>query len=79
MKLSSIQLHEDTKEKLENKKIHPRESYDSVLRRILENEKIPSIEEMFRQGDKLKQNKKYATKEIIEMSHELRGKIEPIP
>ena len=79
MKLSSIQLHEDTKEKLENKKIHSRESYDSVIRRILENEKIPSIEEMFRQGDKIKQKKKYATEEIIEMSHELRGKSEPIP
>ena len=78
MKLSSIQLYEDTKEKLENKKIHPRESYDSVLRRILENEKIPSIEEMFRQGDNIKQKKKYATEEIIEMSHELRGKSEPI-
>jgi len=79
MKLSSIQLHEDTKEILENKKIYPRESYDSVLKRMLENEKIPPMEKMFQQGDNIKQKKKYTTKEIIDMSHALRGKSDPIP
>jgi len=79
MKLSSIQLHEDTKDKLENKKIYPRESYDSVLRRMLESEKIPPMEKMFQQGDNIKQKKKYTTKEIIDMSHALRGKNDPIP
>jgi|TARA_Y100000294_G_scaffold44656_1_gene41253 hypothetical protein len=74
LKLSSIQLYEDTKRKLGNRKIHPRESYDSVLKRILENEKIPSIEEMFRQGDKIKQSKKYTTKDVIVISHGMRGK-----
>jgi len=74
MKLTTIQLHEDTKEKLEDRKVYPRESYDSVLKRMLENEEIPSMEEMFRIGDNLKQKKKYSTEEVIELSHRLRGK-----
>ena len=74
LKLSSIQLYEDTKKKLGNKKIHPRESYDTVIKRILEQEKLPSMEEMFMIGDKLKQKKNYTTKEVITISHELRGK-----
>ncbi len=72
MKLTSIQLYEETKRKLEDKKIHPRESYDSVLKRVLENEKLPSMEEMFRLGDELRQKKKYTTKDVIEISHGLR-------
>ena len=74
MKLTTIQLDEGTKNKLENKKIHPRESYDSVLKRILENERLPSMEEMFQKSDKIKQKKKYTTSEIIEISHGLRAK-----
>jgi len=73
MKISSIQVYEDTKLKLERKKVHPRESYDSVLKRILETEKIPSMQEMFEYGDRLKQIKKYSTKEVIKITHELRG------
>lgn len=72
MKLTSIQLYEDTKGKLEDRKIHPRESYDSVLKRMLENEELPSMEEMFKIGDRLKQKRKYSTKEVINLSHELR-------
>ena len=71
MKLTTIQLYEDTKKKLGSKKMHPRESYDSVLRKLLEKEEIPSMEELFKQGDKIKQAK-HTTKEIIESSHELR-------
>jgi len=74
MKLSSIQLYEKTKKKLEHKKIHPRESYDSVIKRILENEKIPSMEQMFSQCDRLKQEKKFTTKEVVDLCHEMRGK-----
>ncbi len=74
LKLTSIQLYESTKKKLENKKAHPRESYDSVLRRILEKEDIPSMEDMFRQGDKINQTKKHTTEDIIEISHEFRRK-----
>ena len=74
MKLTSIQLYEETKKKLERKKTNPRESYDSVVNRILEDEEIPSMEEMFRIGDKIKQKRKYSTKEIIELTHELRRK-----
>ncbi|MBI2671927.1 hypothetical protein HYX16_03255 [Candidatus Woesearchaeota archaeon] len=73
MKISSIQVYEDTKLKLERKKAHHRESYDSVLKRILETEKIPSMQEMFEYGDKLKQKRKYSTKEVIKVTHELRG------
>lgn len=79
LKLSTIQLYEDTKKKLENKKIYPRESYDSVIKRVLETEKLPSMEEMFRYGDKLKQKKRYTTNEIINLSHSLRGKNEQVP
>lgn len=74
MKLTSIQLYEETKKKLEKKKSHPRESYDSVVNRILEEEEIPSMEEMFKIGDNIKQSRRYSTKEIIELSHRLRGK-----
>jgi hypothetical protein len=73
MKISSIQVYEDTKLKLERKKVHPRESYDSVLKRVLENEKIPSMQEMFEYGDKLKQKRNYRTKEVIKITHELRS------
>ena len=74
MKLTSIQVYEDTKKRLEEKKKYQRESYDTVLKRMLESDAIPSMEDMFREGDKLKQEKKYTAKEIIEMSHELRIK-----
>ena len=74
MKLTTIQLHEDTKKMIETKKVHPRESYESVLRRMLEREQIPSMEEMFKKGDKIKQKRRYSTKEIIDISHELREK-----
>ena len=75
LKLTSIQVYEDTKKKLENKKVHPRESYDSVLKKMLENEEMPSMEEMFRQADKIKDQKKYTTKGLLEMIHVRRGKI----
>ena len=42
------------------------------LKGVVENGKLPSMEEMFRVGDKIKQAKKYTTKEAIELSHELR-------
>ena len=75
MKLTSIQLYEETKKKLERKKVNPRESYDSVVNRILEDEEIPSMEEMFRQADNIKDQKKYTTKELVDMIHTRRGKI----
>ena len=74
MKITTIQLFEDTKKKLEKMKHHPRESYDKVLKRILEAENIPSVQEMFAYGDRLKQKKKYTTEQVIEMSHKLRSK-----
>ena len=71
MKLTSIQLYEETKKKLERKKVHERDTYDSVIKRMLEEENIPSMDEMFRRGDKIKQKRRYSTKEIIDISHEM--------
>ena len=74
MKLTTIQLYDETKKKLENKKIHPRESYDEVIKRVLGHETLPSMNEMFTKGDKLKQKKAYSDKEVISISHALRGR-----
>ena len=72
MKITTIQVYENTKRKLSQIKEYPNESYDSVLRRVLDNKDIPSMEEMFEIGDKINQKKKYTTNQIITMSHELR-------
>ncbi|HLD96952.1 MAG TPA: hypothetical protein VI934_01265 [Candidatus Nanoarchaeia archaeon] len=74
MKLTTIQVSEETRKKLESKKAHPRESYNEVIMKILENEEIPSMEEMFRKGDSIKQSRQYSTEEIIELSHALRAR-----
>lgn len=37
-------------------------------------QKIYSMEEMFRKGDKMQQIRHYSTEEVIELTHELRGK-----
>lgn len=75
LKLTSIQLYEETKKKLERKKTTPRETYDSVIKRMLEEEEIPSMVEVFREADKIKDQKKYTTKELVRMIHARRGKI----
>lgn len=72
MNLTTIQIREETRKQLERKKTHPRESYDAVLQRMLENEATPSLEEVFRIGDKIKQKKIYTTEEVVAMTHELR-------
>ena len=72
VKMTTIQIRQDTKKRIERKKRHPRESYDSVIRRMLEEENVPSLEEIFRMGDNIKQDKIYTTEEVIKMSHELR-------
>ena len=74
MKLTSIQISMETKKKLDQKKIHPRESYESVIIRILENDEIPSLEEAFKLSDSIKQKRKYSTEEVIKLSHEWRNK-----
>ncbi|MAG16040.1 hypothetical protein CMO88_03185 [Candidatus Woesearchaeota archaeon] len=74
MKLTSIQMHEDTKRALENRKLNSRESYESVVKRLIEYEDGPSMEEMFRICDKMPQKRKYTTNEVIKLSHSLRGK-----
>lgn len=71
LKLTSIQLYEETKKKLERKKTNPRESYDSVVNRILEDGEIPSMEEMVKKGARIKQKRRYSTREIVKLSHEL--------
>ena len=62
----------NARKKTKIKKPHSKESYDSILKKMLEAEDIPSMEEMFRIGDKIKQRKKYSTEEVVKMSHELR-------
>ena len=74
MKLTSIQISMETKKKLDQKKIHPRESYESVIIRTLEEGDIPDIMEMFKLSDKIKEKKKYSTDEVIKLSHEWRNK-----
>jgi hypothetical protein len=75
MKITTIQVYEDTKRKLSQMKEHQTESYDSVLKRILEDKAIPSKEEMFKRADEIKEQKKYTTKELLRMIHARRGKI----
>ena len=74
MKITTIQVYDDTKRELSQMKGYPNESYDSVLKRILESKDIPSMEEMFKRGEKIGERKKYNTTQIIKMSHELRNK-----
>ena len=74
MNLTTIQIREETRKKLAMKKVHPRESYDAVLQRMFEADSIPSIEEMFRIGDSVKQKRRYSTEEVVRLTHELRAK-----
>ncbi|HLD04130.1 MAG TPA: hypothetical protein VJG90_00265 [Candidatus Nanoarchaeia archaeon] len=74
MNLTTIQLKQDTKKKLEQKKLHPRESYDEVIQRVLELEGFPSVDEVVRIGNSIKQDKIYSTDEVIALTHRLRGK-----
>ena len=52
-----------------------RETYDSVIKRMLEDDELPSMEEMFREADKIKNQKRYSTKELLDLIHARRGKI----
>ncbi|MBI2135912.1 hypothetical protein HYU06_02490 [Candidatus Woesearchaeota archaeon] len=54
------------------KKQHPRETYDQIIKRIIENEEIPSMEEMFRRCDQIKDQKHYTTQQIVDMCHGMR-------
>ena len=74
MNLTTIQVREETRKQLERKKTHQRESYDAVLQRMLEADNIPSMEEMFRKADSMKQKREYTTEEIVKLTHELREK-----
>ena len=74
MKITTIQLYDDTKKKLSQMKEHPNESYDSVLKRIIEQEDIPDMHEMFKKCDAMKQKKSYSREEVVRISHELRDK-----
>ena len=71
MKLTTIQLREETRKKIEQKKEHPRETYDEVIARLIEYSDMPTIEEMFQKGDRLRQKKRYTTSEVIRLSHAL--------
>ncbi len=75
MKITTIQLYGDTKRRLSQKKEHPNESYDSVIKRMLEDEEIPDIHEMYKKCDEMKEKKIYNTQQVVKLSHELRNKI----
>jgi hydrogenase maturation factor HypE len=72
MKITSIQLYEDTKRQLEKKKLHHRESYDEVIKRLIGDDSNPSMEEMFRRSDRLSQDREYKTEEVVEMIRKAR-------
>ncbi len=69
MKITTIQLCESTRKQLETKKLHPRESFDSVLNRLMKEDDFPTLEEMFERSKKLK-HRKYSTEEIVRMTDE---------
>lgn len=68
MKITTIQLHENTRRDLEQRKKHPKESYEEVIRRILNSDDIPSMEEMFKEAAKLK-HRPYTAEELVKLSH----------
>lgn len=69
---TTIQLAEETKKKLDNYKRHPRESYDEVIKRFIDQESFPTMDEMFREADKRKLGKGLSTADIIRLAHEMR-------
>lgn len=69
MKTTTIQLYEGTRKQLEAKKLYQRESFDSVLKRLMKEEDFPTLEEMFERSKKLK-HRKYSTEEIVRMTDE---------
>jgi len=74
MKMTSIQLTEETKKKLDNKKVHPRESYEEVIKRVLDDDDILTLEEAFKLSDSIKQDKIYSSQEVVDLIHKNRLK-----
>ena len=74
MKLTTIQVEEEVRKRLLESKKHSRESYNAVIKRLLELESIPPMDEMFAIGDSLPEEKRFTTKEVIALCHELRGR-----
>lgn len=74
MNLTTIQVSQTTKRKLEHRKLHPRESYESVLRRVFREERGPTLEEVFKRGDQIPQ-KRHTPQEVVAMIHEMRDKL----
>lgn len=71
MSLTTIQVSRSTKKKLEQHKLHPRETYESVLRRVVREERVPPLDELFARGDRIPQ-KRHTPQEIVAMIHEMR-------
>lgn len=72
MNLTTIQVRQETKKRLDRRKEYPRETYDEVIQKILEEDEIPSMKEMFRLCDQMKQDKIYSTEEVIALTHRWR-------
>ena len=56
---------------LTKRKIGPAESFDSVVRRLIDIEDIPSMEEVFKECDSRKQ-RKVSTKEVLQVIRDIR-------
>ncbi len=71
-KLTTIQLREETRKQLEQRKQNPKESYDAVIQRMIDFEDVPTMEEMFKRADNMKMDKEYTPQEIVKMIKDLR-------
>lgn len=75
MNTTTIQIKQETKKRLDQRKEHPRESYDEVIQRALEPNDIPSLEEAFRQSDQVKVKRAYSREEVVALTHAYRKKV----
>jgi pantoate kinase len=71
MKLTTIQVREETRRELERRKSHPRETYDAIVTKMLKEHKAPTLEEAFAISDRFRQKRTYSTEEVVKMKHEL--------
>lgn len=74
MKQTTIQINEGIRKELEMRKLHPRESYNAVLGRMLETEQLPTLEQAFSLAEALKEPLKFSTKDVVGLIHKQRGK-----
>lgn len=66
--VTTIQLDEEVKKKLEMMKIHPRETYNEVIKRLIESSEeefdVQTIKNIEKALEDVKKNRVYTTKEV---------------